>query len=498
VIGALLLALGLPAQAPKPDPAVLAAELSEHVRVLASDEFEGRATGSPGAVRAAQYLAAVLEASGAEPAGDPDAGGRRTFLQDARIERTIWRAAPRVALVTQKGERVEAGWGTDFEIDDARSFEGRIELIVGSASGARLAADAAARGVIWEGGTRSQREAWLSEQGRPQGQGLDALVLIGGRKPGSPRTQLPSPRMALAGAGEARAPILVRLRGELGARAAAGEFGALELALELQQERQEAANVVARLPARGARVLPVAIVISAHYDHLGRMETRTEDAAKGKSEPASAGAPAPDVIRNGADDDASGCAAVLELVGALAARPERARELVVLLATGEEIGLLGTEQYLRAPVVPLEATACNLNFEMIGRPDALVGGSGALWLTGFERSNLGAAWSEAGLRIARDPRPEQRFFQRSDNYAFARRGIVAQTLSSYDLHGDYHTVRDEWSTLDYAHMEQAVRVSLEALTTLIDGTLEPSWLPGGNPAVRASEAAPMRESQPVR
>lgn len=471
------------------DPAILAGELSAHVRALAADELEGRATGTPGAALAARHLADALAAAGVEPAGDAGADGTRGYLQDVALVRRAWKATPRLAFVARDGARVDAAWGSDYELDDARSFHGRVELVVGSAAGATLAPDAPQRGEIWEGGTRSKRDAWLSEQGRSEGRGLDALVLIGGKTRGTARDELPAPRLVRAAEGVA-APIAVRLRGPLAARAAAGEFAALELELALDEERTGSANVVGRLPARGARRLPGALVLSAHYDHLGRRAPRASSTA-----PAAESAPssAPDTTYNGADDDASGCAAVLELAAALAREPERAREIVVLLATGEEIGLLGTEYYLKHPVVPLEATICNVNFEMIGRPDALAGGVGGLWLTGFERSNLGAAWQSAGLPIVRDPRPDQSFFQRSDNYAFARRGIVAQTLSSYDLHSDYHQPSDEWQTLDYAHMERAVRAAFDALRPIVDGTLQPAWLPGGNPAERAGESRPARQ-----
>jgi Zn-dependent M28 family amino/carboxypeptidase len=188
------------------------------------------------------------------------------------------------------------------------------------------------------------------------------------------------------------------------------------------------------------------------------------------------------VIHNGADDDASGCAALLELAGALAAGPRPARTLVFLFATGEEAGLHGTDWYIEHPLVPLASTVCNLNLEMIGRPDPLAGGAGGLWLTGDERTSLGDAFRALGMAVVADPRPGERFFERSDNYAFARRGIVAQTLSSFNLHADYHGVDDELERLDLAHMEGATRAALVGARALADGTLEPTWKPGGDPS----------------
>jgi Zn-dependent M28 family amino/carboxypeptidase len=230
---------------------------------------------------------------------------------------------------------------------------------------------------------------------------------------------------------------------------------------------------VGRVRGRGTTEHPEladeVIVVSAHFDHIG-VDSDAE--------------PAADAIHNGADDDASGTAAVLEIAAALAAGEPPARTVVFLLATGEEVGLLGTEAYLDAPAEPLERTVLNLNFEMIGRPDALVGGSGRLWLTGYELSNLGPALAEAGLAIAPDGRPEQNFFRRSDNYAFVRRGVVGQTLSTYDLHEDYHHPSDEANTLDYQHMEQCVRSAFQAVRLVASGALTPAWVEGADPASR--------------
>ena len=118
---------------------------------------------------------------------------------------------------------------------------------------------------------------------------------------------------------------------------------------------------------------------------------------------------------------------VLELAAAFGRGPPPARTLVFLLATGEEVGLLGTEYYLEHPAMPLDATVANINFEMVGRPDPLVGGAGKLWLTGFDKTNVGSAWNAAGLPIATDERPEQHFYERSDNFAFVERRVIAQS-----------------------------------------------------------------------
>ena len=132
-------------------------------------------------------------------------------------------------------------------------------------------------------------------------------------------------------------------------------------------------------------------------------------------------------------------------------------------------------------MVPLAQTVANINFEMIGRPDDMAGGHGRFWLTGFELTNLGPAWEAAGLSVSRDMRPEQHFYERSDNIAFVRRGIIGQTLSTYNLHDDYHQVSDEIATLDFDHMAAALETATAAARLLADGRLDPAWTEGGNP-----------------
>jgi hypothetical protein len=225
-----------------------------------------------------------------------------------------------------------------------------------------------------------------------------------------------------------------------------------------------AVNVVGVLPGRDHRLRDEAVVVSAHYDHVGIGRPVNGDS-----------------IYNGADDDASGAVAVLEIARLLGRQRLAPRRTVIFLfATGEEVGALGTTWYVAHPVVPLERTVANLNVEMVARPDSLAGGPGKAWLTGFGRSTMGAMLREAGIPIAPDPRPEQNFFERSDNIAFARRGIPAHTLSSFNLHADYHTPDDEADRADPAHMAQVIAAAARAVRLLADGPA-PRWAPGGRP-----------------
>ncbi len=223
-----------------------------------------------------------------------------------------------------------------------------------------------------------------------------------------------------------------------------------------------AVNVVGILPGSDPAARDSAVVVAAHYDHLG------------------IGRPvAGDSIYNGADDDASGVVTVVEIARVLAREHPR-RTLVFLLSTGEEVGLLGTRRYLEAPAVPLARTVAEFEIEMIGRPDSLAGGVGRAWLTGYDRSSMGDMLKASGSPIVPDPRPDENFFERSDNIAFARRGIPAHTLSSYNMHRDYHSPSDDVSRVDFAHMTAVIRAAVSAVRALADGPV-PVWKPGGQP-----------------
>jgi hypothetical protein len=187
-----------------------------------------------------------------------------------------------------------------------------------------------------------------------------------------------------------------------------------------------------------------------------------------------------DSIFNGADDDAAGTTAVIEIAKQLARGPRPKRTIVFAATTGEEVGLIGTNWYIKHPAMPLTSMEANLEIEMIGRPDSLAGGPGRAWLTGYERSTMGAMFAKAGLAVVPDKRPEQQFFRRSDNIAFARMGIPAHTLSTFNMHTDYHELTDEVSKIDFAHMAGVINIGVKAVGLLGNGPA-PVWNPGGKP-----------------
>jgi Zn-dependent M28 family amino/carboxypeptidase len=226
--------------------------------------------------------------------------------------------------------------------------------------------------------------------------------------------------------------------------------------------RKETWNAIGIL--RGTTLPNEAILLTAHLDHLG-------------IGPANASG---DTNFNGADDDASGTTAVLALAHILATGPRPKRTIVFACFGSEELGGFGNRAFLAHPPIPLSSIVANLEFEMIGRPDSAVP-AGTLWMTGFERSNLGPELAKHGAHVVKDPHPTQNFFRRSDNYALATQGIVAQSVSSFGLHKDYHQPSDDLSGIDFTHMTNAIASMVNPIRWLANTNWKPAWNPGGKP-----------------
>ena len=216
-------------------------------------------------------------------------------------------------------------------------------------------------------------------------------------------------------------------------------------------------NVLAKI--EGTTEKQQIILLSAHLDHLG--------VKNGQTYP-------------GADDDGSGTVAVMELARALATQTRPRRTVVFALWGSEETGLVGARYFLKHPTFDLHDIVANLEFEMIGRADAKVKPD-QLWLTGWERSNLGPELAAHGANLVGDPHPEQNFFRRSDNYALAKDGIVAQTVSSFGLHKDYHQPTDTLDRIDWQHLDSAIGSMISPVGWLANSDFTPQWNAGGRP-----------------
>jgi Zn-dependent M28 family amino/carboxypeptidase len=222
-------------------------------------------------------------------------------------------------------------------------------------------------------------------------------------------------------------------------------------------------NVIGILKGSDPRLASEVIMLSAHLDHLGVRETMPGDN-----------------IFNGADDDASGCVAVMELARVLAGGKRPRRTIYFVCFGSEERGGVGSRHFIDNPPVPLKQFVADLTFEMLGRPDPKVA-AGTLWLTGFERSTLGPELARQGASLVADPHPEQNFFRRSDNYPLALRGVIAHTISSFGLHTDYHRPSDDVSKIDFAFMTRSLNSLVKPIRWFANSNFRPAWLEGQAP-----------------
>ncbi|MBM3734256.1 MAG: M20/M25/M40 family metallo-hydrolase [Acidobacteria bacterium] len=241
----------------------------------------------------------------------------------------------------------------------------------------------------------------------------------------------------------------------------------IKLTLRLAEPREQPMvmrNVAAIVRGSDPDLSRSYIVAAAHYDHIGRLR----HSGRG------------DRLFNGANDDASGTAALLEIAERIARMPQKpARSILFLATSGEEQGLLGTRAFLSQPPVPLESIAANVCFEVLGRTD-MDGGlhEGKLTVTGIDFTSMGQVFIDSGkatgIEVYKHPQNEA-FYNRSDNIAFAQRGIPAHTVSNAFIYPDYHGVRDEWDRLNYPNMARLIRTITAALLQIANDREAPRW-----------------------
>ncbi len=223
-------------------------------------------------------------------------------------------------------------------------------------------------------------------------------------------------------------------------------------------------NVVGILRGADPRLRDTCVMVTAHYDHLGM-------AAQGEG----------DRIYNGANDDASGVVAMLELAAVFArAKSRPKRSLVFVAFYGEERGLVGSRHYAAHPVFPLKQTVAMINLEQVGRTDDREGPQlRSAAVTGFEYSDVGpilrAAGEQTGIRVFNHPRYSEPFFPRSDNQALADAGVPAHTLSVAFVYPDYHRPGDHWEKIDYDNMAAVTRMLVAGVHRIASDPTAPKW-----------------------
>jgi aminopeptidase YwaD len=433
----------------------------ENLEYLAGPKLHGRGSGTKDEHRAAEFIAHKLRQYGIAPAAE-----NKQYIQTATVESRVVTKAPVLSFGPgDAGPAQTIKWTHGKEIVVFRLSEPDVQ---GPLQKLDLTQDTTSPNSVGDGAVvllKLKSETSMSDFRlllRPYLHGKAAMLIV----PEFPAAKATLERLSK------RMPTAVQRMGDeaLGSTVifvspdAANQLWALPdgepVRLRSEMTSWKAShtwNVLGKIV--GTSEQDQVVLLSAHLDHLEVRDGRTYP---------------------GADDDASGTVAVLELARALAKQPKARRTLVFALWGSEEAGMIGSRYFLKKPTFELNSIVANLEFEMIARPDPKVE-QDQLWLTGWERSDLGPELVAHGARLVADPHPEQNFFSRSDNYRLAEEGIVAQTVSSFGLHKDYHQPTDTLAKVDWQHLDGAIGSMIGPIIWLADSDYTPQWNAGQRP-----------------
>jgi len=402
------------------------ASVERVINVLAADDMEGRGVFTPALWRAAEFVADEYEAIGLDPyEGADDYMQRFTVIQTSTesCEVTINGAAVAADKVAC---RIGAD-SVDLSLDD-------VEIL-----------------SVGDDPMQVVRQVFGAEG--------NMVVLMG---PDNSETFqrfggfLARPGGSLESGDGGGAPSIVMVLMDDSGDADATSVTSLSITGTATIEAKPLANVIGQITGNRTDEY---VIFSAHYDHVGIREGMEGDN-----------------IFNGANDDASGTTAIIELARYFKSLPKPERTILFLAFTAEESGGYGS-RYYSAHVDPEQVIAM-FNIEMIGKPAEA--GQGSTWLTGFDRSSLGEILNEAvqgqSYEFTPDPYPDQGLFLRSDNAALARLGVPAHSFSTTPMNEDpdYHQPSDEVETLDLAHMTDIIRALSLGAVPIISGEATPT------------------------
>jgi hypothetical protein len=477
-----------------------------HVVALGSEKMEGRLTGSPGEQLAADYIVSQLKRIGARPlpgrtdyrlpfeftAGTRDGGSAisvtglapsttsgRVFQTSADVQALSFSDNGEIA-----GSLVFAGYGIvvpdgqDFGYDSYAGIDvkDKIALVLRYFP---EDADAKTKGIL----ARYADLRYKAMAARQRG-ARAMIVVTGPRSPGGGDIIPMMFDTAISGSGI----IAASVSGTVG-NAIFDSLGDKEKTLEASQqaldsgnphvagfdiptvtatvrtsvlrEKRFGYNVVGYLPAT-ASVEGVAkpwIALGAHYDHLGRGNSGNSLASKEEA----------NRIHVGADDNASGTAAVLAAGETLSAQPRR-RNVLLQLWSGEELGLIGSTAYVNAPPVPLDQIAAYLNFDMVGRMmenklTLQAAGTSPSWGRLIEQANIAAGFD---LAVQQDP------YQPTDVASFNQAGVPCLSFFT-GTHADYHRPSDTADKIQYDDLDRIVAFAASIVRRLGDAAEAPAF-----------------------
>jgi hypothetical protein len=490
----------------------VAAPTKAHVEFLASDTLEGREAGSPGERLAADYITAQLARIGARPlpgradmfmpfeftAGSRDGGSRIIISGDAVAGREFSERSQIQALsfsddAEVAGPVVFAGYGLVVPESQNLGYDSYATLDVKDKIVVVLRyfpedADQQTRAVL----ARYADLRYKAMAARQRG-ARALLVVTGPRSPNAGELVPMTFDTAIAGSGIPAASIngpvadalfastkpLTEGQQELDSgnpHVAGFELPGVSVTLKtaVVRERQTARSVLAYLPARTGvdAVEKPWVVIGAHYDHLGRGGKGNSLASRDEAKE----------IHHGADDNASGTAAVLAIAENVARQPRR-RHVLIALWSAEEIGLVGSNAFTAAPPVPLNQIAAYLNFDMVGRMQdnkliVQATGTSPAWGRLLERANVAAGFD---LVVQPDP------YQPTDVATFNQAGIASLAFFT-GSHADYHKPSDTAGKINFEDLDRVVTMAAALVRSIADADQAPQFTKVDQPVSRGTVA----------
>ena len=433
VAAGLLAALPALAQKKTAKPApkattVSAATVTRVIRTLAADDMQGRGTGQPGGLKAAQFLAAEFKRIGLKPLP-----GRPDFEQTLTVYQGL--TSPVAAVIN----------GQTMAPLQAMAISGEPTLRWTSE-------DVQPAAVVVIGPEPAERRKLFSYL-RPS---ANTLVFVDTAQVKVFR-QLAD--YVAKGTTSAEPPKPFSTVFVLGPKPAALSY---RISASSVLEPVQLRNVVGMLPGRDPKRAKENVVFSGHYDHLGYLKPVAGDS-----------------IANGADDDASGTTAVVALAEYFKQKNDNARPLIFVAFAAEEVGGFGS-QFFSKQLAPQQVSAM-FNIEMIGKEAKF--GPKTAFITGYERSDFGkllqANLAGSKFKFEPDPYPEQNLFYRSDNATLARLGVPAHTISTdqIPMDGLYHSVDDEVESLNLSNMTAVIQAIAQSASGIVAGRQTPSRIP---------------------
>jgi peptidase M28-like protein len=463
---------------------IAAADVARRIGIIADDSMMGRDTPSPGLEMTAAYVADQFKRFGLKPAGD-----QGSFVQRYKITRRHIDPAASQLEFMFRGQRLEVS----LEKDARYAFGGVADSEV--IAPAVLLGGAFTSADVDRFDPKGKAILVLMDYSKPLSgavqqtiialyeQGAAGIVLLSNRDSATFAQRVSAQAMQVAsgveGLGSQVAVVEVHQRALAPMIAAYGlkldevraaspavvkPLDGLEVGFALRNvvlESASAPNTVGLLEGSDPKLRNEYLIYSAHMDHIG--------ISRGKA----------DSINNGADDDGSGTAGVMELAEAFSqkgARPRRS--LIFLTVSGEEKGLYGSAYFTEHPPVPLSSVVADLNIDMIGRnwKDTIVA-------IGKEHSDLGAtlnrvnaAHPELNMAAIDDRWPQENFYSRSDHYNFARKGVPILFFFN-GVHADYHQPSDSPDKIDAEKESRILRLLFYLGEDIANNPERPKWNP---------------------